>query len=99
MPIETLHIDPRHPAFAGHFPGQPIAPGVLLLDLAQRAIEAEHGCLVTGLAMAKFLSVVTPGDLLAVEHERVDAAVRFTIRSGERVVASGRFAVKEAEPT
>lgn len=99
MPIEPLDIHSQHPAFAGHFPGQPIAPGVLLLDRAQRAIESEYGCLMAGLAMAKFLSVVKPGDALTLAHERVDDAVRFTIRCGERVVANGRFVIKAAEST
>ncbi len=48
-----------HPAAAGHFPGNPIVPGALLLDRALRAIgltapvEIRH---------AKFLRPVRPGD-------------------------------------
>lgn len=33
----TLQIAPDHPAFAGHFPGAPIVPGVVLLDAAVHA--------------------------------------------------------------
>ena len=38
-----LHIPADHPAFAGHFPGIPIVPGVVLLDEAIQAIAAEIG--------------------------------------------------------
>jgi 3-hydroxymyristoyl/3-hydroxydecanoyl-(acyl carrier protein) dehydratase len=86
-----------HPAFAGHFPGRPIVPGVVLLDLAQGAIEAAAGVRVTGVAVAKFLSPVSPGEALELAFEVVDAGVRFQIQSsklgGERPVANGRFAI------
>jgi len=88
MPFVNIDIDANHPVFAGHFPGKPIVPGVMLLDRAQQAIEQASGLRMQGLAMAKFLSAAVPGDALVLEHE---GAVRFTIRCGERVVASGRF--------
>ena len=33
-----LPIAPDHPAFAGHFPGQPLLPGVALLAAVLEAI-------------------------------------------------------------
>ncbi len=59
----TLVFSADHPAFAGHFPGAPIVPGVLLLDAALHACEAA-GVAVTGIAAAKFLQPVTPGQTL-----------------------------------
>ena len=91
MPFVNIDIDANHPVFAGHFPGKPIVPGVMLLDRAQQAIEAASGLRMQGLAMAKFLSAAVPGEALVLEHEATEDAVRFTIRCGERVVASGRF--------
>lgn len=32
-----------HPVLAGHFPGQPLVPGVLLLDAVRLAVDAAHG--------------------------------------------------------
>ena len=32
-----------HPALAGHFPGNPIVPGVLILDEVMRAAEQWRG--------------------------------------------------------
>lgn len=56
----------NHPSFSGHFPGNPIVPGVLLLErvmtYAQSQINAplEHCALLN----VKFLASVAPGDNL-----------------------------------
>ena len=38
-----LPIAPDHPAFAGHFPGAPILPGVVLLDAVVEAVMRSYG--------------------------------------------------------
>ncbi|WP_342617335.1 hypothetical protein [Rhodoferax sp. GW822-FHT02A01] len=96
--MSTLHIAADHPAFAGHFPGRPIVPGVLLLDLAKSAIESETGCLLVGLAEAKFHSPVGPGEPLELRYELRPAMVQFEIFSTTRRVASGRFLLQKAVP-
>ena len=80
-----------HPVFAGHFPGHSIVPGVLLLDWAQAALEAQLGLRFQALTEAKFHSPATPADTLELDYERGPLAVRFEIRSAERKIASGRF--------
>lgn len=86
-----LSIPADHPAFAGHFPGRPIVPGVVLIDHAQHAIETATGVPLAGLAVAKFLSPVGPGEALSVTFEQVDAGVRFQVATADRQVANGRF--------
>ena len=84
-----------HPSFAGHFPGRPIVAGVLLLDLAQRMIEAATGLPLCGLFASKFLSPVLPGEALTLSYEAGPGQVRFEWLRDARAVASGRFVVAE----
>jgi 3-hydroxymyristoyl/3-hydroxydecanoyl-(acyl carrier protein) dehydratase len=57
-----------HPSLAGHFPGRPIVPGVLLLEQAVAAIEAAHGALgALRLPQAKFARPLLPGEQAWVE--------------------------------
>ncbi len=95
---QTLRIAPDHPAFAGHFPGKPILPGVVLLDAAvQAAATAAPGCQIV---TAKFHHVVSPGEVLTLEQERLpDDTVRFSIRSVTQLVASGTLRPTESAPT
>ena len=55
-----LCIDAAHPALPGHFPGQPIVPGVVLLDSVAAALS-ERDLTVTGVRKLKFLAPVPPG--------------------------------------
>jgi 3-hydroxymyristoyl/3-hydroxydecanoyl-(acyl carrier protein) dehydratase len=91
MPVVPLLFAADHPVFAGHFPGHPIVPGVLLLDWAQSVIEAQLGQQVQALAEAKFHSPATPADVLELEFQVSVSTVRFEVRSATRKIASGRF--------
>lgn len=91
MSRQPLPIPADHPAFAGHFPGQPITPGVVLLDQALLLIEATESVRIQGIAMAKFLSPALPGESLWLSTSRVEGAVRFEIGCGERKIVTGRM--------
>lgn len=93
MPIVQLTISPEHPAFAGHFPSRPIVPGVVLIDLAQHAIESMTGLQLAGLPAIKFISPAAPGDALILDFEVTETVVRFEIRCIARVITNGRFLI------
>jgi 3-hydroxyacyl-[acyl-carrier-protein] dehydratase len=93
MSLDVIRrIAPDHPAFPGHFPGQPLLPGVLLLAEVIEAMR-EHHVDVPALTLeaAKFLSPVRPGDTLRISVHPEARGWRFEVRNGDAVAASGRF--------
>ena len=75
--VAIKNVTATEPHFAGHFPGYPIMPGVLIVEAIAQAGGAlllteipdrEHKLMVfTGIERAKFRKPVTPGDQLRVE--------------------------------
>jgi 3-hydroxyacyl-[acyl-carrier-protein] dehydratase len=94
-----LEIPRDHPAFEGHFPGQPILPGVVLLAEALGAIEAATGNPPHAwtISSAKFLQPVEPGTSLTLALVRLaSGAMRFEIRSPLGAVANGTCSLRES---
>ena len=101
MPGEiNFVVAPDHPAFAGHFPGTPILPGVVLLDAAVHAVlqTAPAAGLTAGgywggtctVSSAKFLSPVGPGETLHLRLRTSDSgSIHFEISGAGRKVAEG----------
>jgi 3-hydroxyacyl-[acyl-carrier-protein] dehydratase len=96
-----LSVAANHPAYAGHFPGHPILPGVVLLDEALHALAAQQGLAVSAghIKSAKFPSPVRPGEALRLNYAATAAGVfRFEVIVGERVAGSGIFAFAATVP-
>ena len=90
-----------HPSFAGHFPGRPILPGVLLLAEVMEALRGLGDQPATGpceIASAKFLSPVLPGDELTITLQVSGSGWRFDVHAGERRAATGSIVCAGAAP-
>jgi 3-hydroxyacyl-[acyl-carrier-protein] dehydratase len=92
----SLSIAPDHPTFAGHFPGQPLLPGVCLLaEVLEAALGHPELAQQLGAALrisaVKFLAPVRPGAQLTLQLEPGPRGLRFEVREGERLAASGQF--------
>lgn len=70
-----LVINPGHKIFEGHFPGQPVVPGVCMMEMVKEIVEGELGK-KTNLVKAqemKFLAVIDP-----VKNNLISTNIKYT---------------------
>jgi len=77
------------PCFEGHFPGNPILPGVLQIEIVRAAVSAHLGVRaeVVAIDSMRLRAPVRPGDALRVDLEIPDAhgpVARVRVDSGAR---------------
>lgn len=91
-----LRFADDHPTGAGHFPGNPIIPGALLLDAIIAAIaDRPDGDASLVIRAAKFLRPVRPGAALALRWQQGEGgSIRFECRlaDDDAMAVSGTLA-------
>jgi 3-hydroxymyristoyl/3-hydroxydecanoyl-(acyl carrier protein) dehydratase len=83
-----------HPAAQGHFPGNPVIPGAVLLGAVLPVIEQGLGVNLSSwrLRSAKFLAPARPGDHVTIEFARsADGGIRFACAVGQRTLLKGEL--------
>jgi 3-hydroxyacyl-[acyl-carrier-protein] dehydratase len=101
--VALKNVTVNEPFFAGHFPGFPIMPGVLIVEAIAQAggalllteIEDRDDKLMvfTGIEKAKFRRPVMPGDQLRIEVE-VIAWRRTAVRMQGKAYVDGKVAAE-----
>ncbi|HTC53416.1 MAG TPA: hypothetical protein VK700_15890 [Steroidobacteraceae bacterium] len=94
---QALFIAADHPALAGHFPGTPVVPAVLLLSQVLDAAQSWLGAEVRPLRLrqAKFPAPWLPGMQVLASLEREASLLRFAVTANDRTLALGVFELQE----
>jgi 3-hydroxyacyl-[acyl-carrier-protein] dehydratase len=92
----AVRIPSSHPSLAGHFPGRPIVPAVVLLDCvlgeAQRWLGSAP--VVAGLAHAKFTAPLLPEQTAQLDLTLQGNELRFGLTRDAVGLARGSFTLK-----
>lgn len=88
---QTLCLAATHPALPGHFPGKPLAPGVLLLEHVAHALRAWRDQRLARVVEAKFMVSLLPEQSATVylRDSGAGGRIRFEIRRDDTVLARG----------
>lgn len=97
-----IEVDPAHPALAGHFPGNPVLPGVVVLDQVACAAEAWLGrpLMIAGLPQVKFVAPLLPGHRARIRLRHEPGRIDFEVDREGTTVARGvlRLAAEAGAP-
>lgn len=81
-----------HPSLPGHFPGNPVVPGVVLLDQVLQAVAARHGePAALRIPQVKFVQPLRPGQDATIELDDAAPRWRFRVLRDGELLASGEL--------
>jgi 3-hydroxymyristoyl/3-hydroxydecanoyl-(acyl carrier protein) dehydratase len=81
----------------GHFPGEPIVPGVVILDEILAVLNEWHaGARLTGIPVVKFLAPLKPDQKFTIRLSVIEQTadeIAFSCTSDGRVMTEGRLQI------
>ncbi|UCE90432.1 MAG: hydroxymyristoyl-ACP dehydratase [Pseudomonadota bacterium] len=86
-------IGADHPSLAGHFPGNPVVPGVVILELVFTALRKVCGpCRITRVPVAKFVMPLLPGQPFTISiTPGTEGHAKFSCTIEDKPIALGQL--------
>lgn len=100
MLTASFKIDATHPSFAGHFPGNPVTPGVVTLDfIARGLIEQRPEFSLQGFSQVKFIKPLLPNRKVTVHYKpRSEYVYQFHCEENGDTILSGQIQLGKKAP-
>ncbi len=89
----SIKIPPDHPSLDGHFPNNPLYPGVVILTyvISALSVEIKEEIDIKQVPNVKFLKPLHPGDELNMEYHVTGNRAKFSGFSNEEKVLTGQL--------
>lgn len=88
----TITLDPNHITFKGHFPGFPVTPGVVQIQILEELVEEKVGrgnYTLKSVSQCKFLKVIDP-----IKTNQLTVSYSYILK-GQEVKAKAEFRENE----
>ncbi len=86
----TIHFSNDHPCVAGHFPGNPIIPGALIISEISKQSEKLIGRPFASVKKVKFSNPLTPEQEALLELESNGDQLKFSVSVGSTLILGGK---------
>jgi 3-hydroxyacyl-[acyl-carrier-protein] dehydratase len=92
----NIKLDPEHFIYKAHFPGEPITPGVCIMQIAKELLEeaVAESLTLSCVKNIKFLRIISPNEvtevcysLAKISREDDQVKVQVTVTAGEDAYA------------
>jgi len=100
----SIRLNPDHEVYEGHFPEQPVVPGVIQLQIVKEILEETLGkqLFMNKVSSAKYLKIITPENSkelqITIQYKKTDEneyKVNALIGSGKTVFTKVKVVFKQ----